>query len=143
MCASSSADRFGWSSGAWKPICQKISQMNPMAPMVMNANCHPKFSAIITVMNDTMTPTFVPELNSPVASARSRCGNHCPMALIDAGKFPASAAPRKNRATANPTVPRARAVTIDITDHATSAIASPNFTPMVSITRPAIDGNAA
>ena len=103
--------------------------MKPIAPMAMNANCQPKRSAIITVMNDTITPTFVPELNSPVASARSRCGNHCPIALIDAGKFPASAAPRKKRATAKPIVPRASAVSIDIVDHATSAMARPAFTP--------------
>ena len=80
-------------------------------------------------MNDTITPTFVPELNNPVASARSRCGNHCPIALIDAGKFPASAAPRKNRATAKPIVPRASAVSIDIVDHATSAMARPSLHP--------------
>jgi hypothetical protein len=65
------------------------------------------------------------------------------MALIDAGKFPASAAPRKNRAAANPTVPRASAVTMDITDQPTSMIARPNFTPFASIRRPASDGKAA
>ena len=117
--------------------------MNPIAPIAMNANCQPNRSATITVMNDTITPTFVPELNKPVASARSRCGNHWPIALIDAGKFPASAAPRKKRATAKPIVPRASAVSIDIVDHATSAMARPVFTPSVSMTRPAIDGKAA
>jgi hypothetical protein len=51
----------------------------------------------MTVMNETITPTFVPELNNPVASARSRCGNHWPIALIDAGKLPASRERREHR----------------------------------------------
>jgi hypothetical protein len=63
--------------------------------------------------------------------------------LIDAGKFPASKAPRKNRAAANPIVPRASAVSIDIADHPMSDTASPNFTPFASIRRPASDGKAA
>ena len=143
MCASSSGDRFGWFSGAWKPICQKISQRKPIAPMMMNATCQPNDVAISTVTNEIITPTFVPELNSPVASARSRCGNHWPIALIEAGKFPASKAPRKNRATTNPIVPRASAVSMDITDQPMRAMASPNFTPFASMIRPAKDGNAA
>ena len=111
--------------------------------MMMNAVCQPNDSAISTVTNEIITPTFVPELNSPVARARSRCGNHWPIALIEAGKFPASNAPRKNRATTNPIVPRASAVSIDIADQPMRATARPNFTPFASIRRPAREGKAA
>jgi hypothetical protein len=54
----------------------EISQRKPIAPMMMNAICQPNDVAISTVTNEIITPTFVPELNSPVARARSRCGNH-------------------------------------------------------------------
>ncbi len=49
-----------------------------------------------------MAPTFVPELKMPVASARSFFGNHSATVLIDAGKFPASPNPSRNRIRANP-----------------------------------------
>ena len=47
-------------------------------------------------------PTFVPELKMPVASARSRFGNHSATTLIAAGKFPASPSPSANRAKMKP-----------------------------------------
>ena len=53
-------------------------------------------------------PTFVPELKIPVASARSRFGNHSATALIEAGKLPASPSPSANRARLNPATDPAR-----------------------------------
>ncbi len=40
---------------------------------------------------------FVPELNSPIARARSFFGNHSATVLIDAGNVPASPNPRPKR----------------------------------------------
>ena len=46
-----------------------------------------------------MAPTFVPELNTAVAVARSRLGNQRATALIADGKLPPSPRPRATRAT--------------------------------------------
>src|SRR6266436_5634188 len=69
----------------------------------MNAHSQPKR----TVTNGTtigvmIAPTFVPALKMPVASARSRRGNHSATVLIAAGKLPASPSPRTNRARRKP-----------------------------------------
>src|SRR2546425_11235665 len=66
------------------------SQPSPMAPVPMNAHSQPKR----TVMNGTtsgvmIAPTFVPALKMPVASARSRRGDHSATVLIAAGGGPA------------------------------------------------------
>src|SRR5579862_4900726 len=42
-------------------------------------------------------PMFVPELNNPVARARSLLGNHSAVALIAAGKLPPSPRPSRMR----------------------------------------------
>ena len=52
-------------------------------PAAMNAACQPHVTAIHgTSAGAMIAPTFVPELKIPVASARSRFGNHIATALI-------------------------------------------------------------
>ena len=65
-----------------------------MAPTMTNAPCHPNCFAIQgTVRGARMAPTLAPELKIPVASDRSRLGNHSAVVLIAAGKFPDSPNP--------------------------------------------------
>jgi hypothetical protein len=54
-------------------------------------------------------PRATPLLNKPVASARSRAGNHSVTAFSAAGKFAASPAPSTNRAAPKPNGVRAKA----------------------------------
>ena len=55
-----------------------------------------------------IAPTFAPELNNVVASARSRFGNQSATALIDEGKLPPSPSPNATRAIVKPpTLPTA------------------------------------
>ena len=71
--------------------------------MIRKAQRHPQLIVIHgTTSGATSAPTLVPELNTPVASARSRFGNHSATALIDAGKLPASPRPSPKRARLNP-----------------------------------------
>ena len=48
-----------------------------------------------TTSGATTAPMLVPELKMPVASARSRFGNHSATVLIAAGKLPASPMPER------------------------------------------------
>ncbi len=85
-----------------------------------------------------MAPTFAPLLNIPVASARSRFGNHSATVLIDAGKLPPSPMPKALRTmmcmiTSRPT----KALSIPKRDQTTSEIARPSLVPILSITQPA------
>src|SRR5678815_786894 len=75
-----------------------------MTPVKTNASYQPQVSTITgTSSGVTRAPTLVPALKIPVASARSFFGNHSATVLIEAGKFPASPKPSKNRATMKPT----------------------------------------
>lgn len=66
----------------------------------MNAVSHPHSSAITgTVSGATMAPTFAPELKIPVAKARSFFGKYSAVALIAAGKLPASPSASTQRQT--------------------------------------------
>jgi hypothetical protein len=65
------------------------------------------------------------------------------MALTDAGKFAASAAPSRKRAAAKAITVLASAWAAAMTDQRINASDSPNFTPFVSISRPASDGKIA
>src|SRR5262245_57846985 len=57
----------------------------------MNAARHPQFSAIHGTDNGaSIAPTLVPELNIPVAKDLSFFGKYSAVALIAAGKLPAS-----------------------------------------------------
>lgn len=46
-----------------------------------------------TLSGTTIAPMFAPELKMPVASTLSFLGNHSAVALMAAGKFPASENP--------------------------------------------------
>src|SRR5437764_541560 len=84
----------------------------------------------------TITPTLLPALKMPVASARSFCGNHSATALTAAGKFPDSPAPSRARAKPKPATVRARACPMAARLHTNTANASPARTPIRSMTRP-------
>ena len=59
--------------------------------MMMKAVSHPQFVLIQgTVSGARMAPTLVPELKIPVAKDLSFLGKYSDVALIAAGKFPAS-----------------------------------------------------
>src|SRR5690606_14099046 len=111
--------------------------------MAMKATCQLNVVASHTVMNETITPTFVPELNSPVANARSRCGNHIAAALMEAGKLAASATPRKKRTSTKPSTVPTKPCAAAMSDQSTSATARLFLTPQRSIPRPVIEGTAA
>ena len=69
----------------------------------MKAHFQPHVSVIHgTISGVSSAPMFVPELNNPVAKARSRFGNHSATTLIAAGKLPASPRPSRNRAPMKP-----------------------------------------
>ena len=97
MYASSEAPSRGWFSGAPYSGHQSSSHANPSEPVTMNAQFQPYWSVIHgTIATDTSTPTLVPELKIPVASARSRFGNHSATVLIAAGKLAASPSQHSN-----------------------------------------------
>ena len=78
--------------------------------MTTNAACHPHVSAIHgTSSGVRIAPVLVPALNIPVASARSFCGNHSAIALIDPGKIADSLKPSIARAIENPVAVFAKA----------------------------------
>src|SRR5688572_11971018 len=86
-------------------MIQKISQIKPIAPVQINACLHPNAPNIHGTITGAITaPILVPELNMPVASARSFLGNHSATALIAVGKLPASLIPRKALTAPNPNV---------------------------------------
>src|SRR5687767_6096944 len=103
--SNSAADNFLCFFGISYKINQKISQIKPIKPVKINAHCQPHFSAIKgTVSGAMIAPILVPELKMPVAKALSFFGNHSAVALIAAGKLPASVIPNAPRATKKPNV---------------------------------------
>src|SRR5262245_5675028 len=123
----------------------------------MNAQYQPNVAVIHgTVIGVTTAPMLVPALKSPVANARSRCGNHSATVLIAAGKLPDSPRPSANRTAMNPATdaeyerpnaPRniatagpnvvASADAMAASDQMTSASVKPFFVPSRSMIRPA------
>ena len=100
---------------------QKPSQMKPRAPVMMKAACQPHFTAMIGTMSGArIAPTFEPELKMPVASARSRRGNHSATVFTAAGKFAASENPSAARAAAKPNTEPAKACAMPAMLHALS-----------------------
>src|SRR5512138_1100766 len=84
--------------------------MKPRAPVATNAAGQPKVTVSQgTTAGATTAPKFEPELNRPVARARSFRGNHSATALMAEGKLPASAPPKAARAAPKPKTVRARA----------------------------------
>src|SRR4051812_36762100 len=80
-----------------------MSHRKPAPPARRNVDRHPHAAAMNGMVNGAPTAAMLaPELKIAVASARSRLGNHCAVALIADGKFPASPKPRAKRAARNP-----------------------------------------
>src|SRR5690606_36054128 len=76
----------------------------PIAPTAINVLCHPHCRAIQGTVNGArIAPTVAPELNIPVAKDLSFFGKYSAVALIAAGKFPASPIPKSAREIVKPT----------------------------------------
>ena len=114
-----------------------------MTPIDRNAYCQLLCVAIQTTTPETMTPTLVPELKRPVASARSFCGNHMATALIEAGKLAASARPSTKRTTMKPATVPTSPCAAAAADQRISAPARAFFTPNLSTKKPISEGNIA
>src|SRR5687768_7981678 len=136
--SNSAADNFLCFFGISYNTNQKISQINPIKPVKINAHCQPHFSAMKgTVSGAMIAPILDPELKIPVAKALSFFGNHSAVALIAAGKFPAFVTPNAPLATKKPrvlvTAPCATAAILQ----SVVAKAYPIFVPSLSISLPA------
>src|SRR5687767_9881682 len=71
--------------------------MKPIAPIITKVYCQPQCSAIQgTVIGARIAPILEPELKIPVANDLSLFGKYSAVALIAAGKLPAS--PKANTA---------------------------------------------
>ena len=96
MWASSAGVTRGCRSGVSYISHHAISQRNPSAPVMTNAQYQPYRTVIHgTTIGVTIAPTLVPELKMPVASARSFFGNHSATLLIAGGKVAALAKPER------------------------------------------------
>src|ERR1043165_6532358 len=103
MYLSSDAESDGCSSGRRYNKSDAASQRKPIAPVAMNADFQPHLEVSQkTTGGVTIAPMLVPELNIPVASARSFLGNHSATVLIAAGKLPASPRPSRKRTAMKP-----------------------------------------
>src|SRR6266576_5782250 len=70
---------------------QKNNHKKPIQPIMTKAASHPQFNLIHgTVSGARIAPTLAPELKIPVANDLSFFGKYSEVALIAAGKFPAS-----------------------------------------------------
>jgi len=108
---------------------------------------HAQFTRINGKNHGTSTPPmFEPELNIPVARARSLFGNHSAVALMAAGKFPPSPRPSKILQTKKPIVALpnsvpisgAKACSIEASPQNEQAKTNPQRSPNTSIKRPMI-----
>src|SRR5580658_6905268 len=81
-------------------------------------------------------PIDEPVSKQAVARARSRFGNHSATALVAAGQFADSPAPRKNRNVAKLAKPFARDVSMETIEYQITVRVRPRRVPMRSIRRP-------
>ena len=105
--------------------------------MVRNPARQPHFIAMIdTIGAAAIEPKAVPALKMPMASARSRMGNHSLTARTPPVKLPGSNTPSRNRKKENwPTVP-AKTCSMLATDQPETKTMNPRRVPMKSMTRP-------
>src|SRR5579859_1169373 len=95
-------------------MSQMTSQIKPIEPVVRKAACQPHFAVTKATSGGAMkNDAFAPELKMPVAKARSSEGNHSVVALIAAGKFPASPMPSIKRAMQKPATEKTKAWPMD------------------------------
>src|ERR1019366_5525844 len=123
---SSSCDTFLCPCGGPYRNSHATSHRKPSAPVIRKADCQPNVTASHgTVRGATTAPMFDPELNIPVACARSLRGNHSATVLMEAGKVAASPNPSRVRATPNVNAVVAHACAMAATLHTIIAIAKP------------------
>ena len=84
----------------------------------------------------TTAPMVAPLLNTAMAKARSRTGNHSATALAAPGQFPASPIPRRNRKAPSCVTLRAAACSIEATVQMPTNSMKPARVPTRSSTFP-------
>src|SRR6476469_1787709 len=105
-------------------VSHATSHAKPSTPVRTNAHAQPKRAVMNgTVIGVTTAPMLVPALNTPVANARSRRGNHSATVLIAAGKLPDSPSPSRKRTARKPDTD---AEYPSPTEPSTTATAGPN-----------------
>src|ERR1700745_1707473 len=88
-------------------------------------------------MKGAMAPPMEEPLSKKaVANPRSCLGNHSETALVAAGQFPDSAAPRKKRKPRKDKKPRAKGVSRETREYQATVIVKPRLVPTRSIRRP-------
>ena len=89
-----------------------MSQKKPIPPTITKAASQPQVFAIQGTDKGAKTaPTFAPELKMPVAKDLSFLGKYSAVALIAAGKFPASPKPKMAREIMKPAIETGTAAT--------------------------------
>ena len=86
-------------------MSQPTTHSSVSTPVAMKAMRQPNMAAIHGTASGVMiAPTLEPALKMPMASARSRLGNHSLVAASAAGKVPASPSAISRRAPISPRV---------------------------------------
>src|SRR4029078_9921636 len=97
MCRSSAPVTRECCCGRRYNASQSASHTKPVTPVSTNAHCQPSCKLThVTIGTEMTRPADTPALHRPVASPRSRRGNHSETALTHADQLPASPAPRRN-----------------------------------------------
>ncbi len=91
-----------------------------------------------TAMGAAIAPTLHPAFMMPAANARSFLGNHSAMVLTQAGKFPASPRPNRNRAMLNPVMVLMKACDMQARLQKMTETEKPLRVPIQSRNRPAL-----
>src|ERR1700732_602278 len=111
--------------------------MKPSSPGTTNAGRHPHRKKIPNTMKvATAPPMDDPLSNSAVANPRSCFGNHSETALVAAGQFADSAAPKRKRNDKKLRKPFARGVRRETSEYEMTVIVSPRLVPIRSISLP-------
>src|SRR3954471_8447942 len=116
---------------------QKTTQMNPRAPVSYKATCQPQAAVTNPAINGANSPPILlPELNTPVARARSRTGNHVATHLMQVGKLPPSPSPSTTRAIVKPATEATKPWAVEAKHQTVHATARPIRTPTLSVKAP-------
>src|SRR5699024_6997781 len=100
--SSSAALTLGCSCGFLYMKTQNPIQIKPKAPIIMKDISQPQYAAITgTISGAAKAPTVAPALKILVDNALSFFGKYSAVALIAAGKFPASPTAKTKRAKMN------------------------------------------
>src|SRR5580704_1391108 len=112
--------------------------MTPIPAVIRKHERQPYFMLSQTKAGGpSIDDSVVPELNIPVANARSLGGNHSATALIAAGKLPASPKPSMARQNPKPSMDCASTCSPAAADHHKVAAAYPMRVPKRSMKFPA------